>query len=304
MAPKNKGGAMVKTTNRMNCGDLLAGALPPEANDKVYLVCRVQEDAKGFRVEIDTTEPVCWLNDKYRAQFGHPDDPVVKEVQSGMNGLSLLSAGAFLWADHERMILLRRDEGAPSYAGALTEAAGRCGELPRQTMLKELNEELLVVCQADGEPKVLGLVNSAFGRHEVEQLKADQMTRRNYGRLDVHIAEAIPYTPSWLPESRVVVSIDGREADVIDGCSFYDAGNRTLEVRQSYLVPEQFFVISVHDGEPYDRAAVVAKPDEIAIHKELMVPSLQWALQCHIQAKQIAQTAPANSMSASTTPSL
>ena len=121
---------------------LLEKDYPPECEDKVYLVCEIVQTAQGWDAHLFSQDHVLWLNSSYKDTFGYSCDYVVPDLSKQMeSGKSILSAGAVVYYEN-RLVLLKRDEKAPSFSGYLNEPCGRCGELPQVTLFKELSEEL------------------------------------------------------------------------------------------------------------------------------------------------------------------
>lgn len=236
-------------------------------DDKVYLSAQIvcHSDPGIFNVFLLSRDPVVWLNAGWREKGGGRGYLVSDLQKDRQDGRSLLSAGCFLWKNDE-LVLLRRDAGAPSFAGALTEAAGRCGELPSKTMIKELNEEMLIALDLNGDKTVLGLTNSMFDMQEVLNVKA----RQHFGK--VTVVQAEPRNMPNLKSNAVRIHLDGVLVDQIDGCSWFDEANNTLEVRQSFGIPDDYTLVSVSDGEPYGREARLMTLD--ALHGERLTPCL------------------------------
>lgn len=261
--------------------DVMSGNYDPDADDKVFLTCSVKKRDHGFDVHIDSNGPAIWLDDRYRGIFGGENDLVIHDRSSG-NGfvktqkdhnLNLLSAGVMLWKD-DNIVLLKRDEGAPSYPGALTEAAGRCGELPRRTMLKELNEEILISADSNGDRVTIGLCGDKFNESEVRALREKQVARLGVNT-KIDIVKVEPNQPDRLDANLARVFLDGKIVDHIQGAHFFDDENLTLEIRQSYRLPEDIAVVEIMDGEPYNRDVFVVAPSSLSSGDLKLVPSLR-----------------------------
>ena len=272
---------------RLTVGDVLAGRIPPEARNKVYITVRVTEGSR-ITVNISSDDPVVWLNEKYRRAYGHPDDLLVPDMQAGLNpGLYLVSAGAFLWAGG-KLVLLKKDAKAPTCAGCLTEPTGRCDALPGLTAMRELNEELLVfseewnVGERTTSSVALALVHGAYiGPEHAERIKTEQLTTRSphpmaieYVGLD-HAFHAPQVTREDSEFTRVVeVYVDGVFMETLVGPHFFDLDHNTLEVRLAlYLRHANLSHCTFQDGEDYGREVQLLTVHEL-LQDRLLTPCL------------------------------
>ena len=256
-----------ETVNRrLTVADVLAGRIPAPTRDKVYVTARI-EDGDPIIVRLSGTDPVVWLNAKYRADYGSPEDFLITDMQAGAHKeLSLLSSGVFLWID-DKLALLRRDAKAPSLAGHLTEPAGRCDALAGKTGLRELNEELLVL---SGEAKLALLCDELLTIDEAIAVK------RSQGHPDK------PIEPVWLQvtdhrddpclKRTVLVYRDGKPTETIRGPHFFDRRRNTLEVRVALWLPPQYRDVVLADGEPYGRDVGLFAPGDLT--GDLLTPCL------------------------------
>lgn len=279
--------------------DLLDGNIQAGANDKVYLLCTLSSTDEGYRVDLQDTDPVVWLNERFRQAFGRSDDPLVKTVQQRdptAGQYALLSAGAFLWKE-DNLVLLQRDADAPSFAGALTEAAGRCGERPSKTLVKELNEEFLVGITQQGQPIVLGISSVDFSHADVREVKLKQLADRwpaSSGETRLEIIEAIPFYPDYFARNTASIYRNNRLLETIQGSHFLDAANNTLEIRQSYQLPKDLDIVSIVDGEPYNRPVVIQGPAYLHAINAYMTPTLDQAVKAYQRNHALNAKAPAS----------
>jgi hypothetical protein len=269
---------------RLTVADVLAGRIPAPTRDKVYVTARIK-DGDPITVHLRGTDPVVWLNAKYRADYGSPDDFLITDMQAGVhNGLSLLSSGVFLWID-DKLALLRRDAKAPSLAKHLTEPAGRCDALPGKTGLRELNEELMV---SNGEAKLALLCDELLTIDEAIAVK------RSQGHPDK------PIEPVWLQVTEhrddpclkrtVLAYRDGKPTETIRGPHFFDRRRNTLEVRVAPSLPPQYRDVVLADGEPYGRDIGLFAPSDLA--GDLLTPCLAHYARL-LSCQPAAQTVPA-----------
>lgn len=251
---------------RLHVADVLARRIPAQATDKVYISARVSKLASGYVVHIRRTDPVVWLNAQDREEFGHDGDLIVSEVQSMTYGgatpppgfLSLVSAGVFLWYGN-RLVLLRRDDKAPSFPGHLTEPAQPCHALPGETALRALNEQLKIL---EGTTLLALLRGGYLSTDEAGDIKARQTT---YGGL----IEYVGLSPSAVcnpahPSISATVYIDGVLSETLRGPHFFDKDSNTLEIRFDLALPEDRKNLSFADGGPYGREVVAVEPAELA----------------------------------------
>lgn len=261
----------MKTNQKLTVIDVLTGRIPEAVRDKVYITARVTvvEDSHTD-VNLLSTDPVVWLNEKYRHEYGRPDDLLVPDMQAGLTRkrhpeLYLLSAGAFLWAGG-KLVLLKKDAKAPTCAGCLTEPAGRCDALPGLTAMRELNEELLVVSEeSNAAERTTTSVALAFvhGTHisseHAERIKTEQLTKRSphpmaieYVVLD-NVASQTAGDDTDL--TRIVdVYLDGVFIETLRGPHFFDLDRNTLKVRLALeLRHANLSHCTFQDGEEYGR---------------------------------------------------
>lgn len=221
-----------------------------EIIDKVYLCCEISPTPQGWRVDLCSEDPVVWLNDSFKEKYGTSADYTVKQLQKREgDNKSLLSAGAFLFYDG-KLVVLKRDERAPSYAGALTEPAGRCAELPLTTVLKELNEELL----AQDLSTVYAFIHSIDMEEPLYHIRVQQLAAKNM--LDFNVGPAYLKPVKTKTSNIVEVYLDGVFCQRILGCSAFIDKDNTLEVRQAFTLVEPIR-LSFLDGEPYSRGVEI-----------------------------------------------
>lgn len=261
----------MKTNQKLTVIDVLTGRIPEAVRDKLYITARVTvvEDSHTD-VNLLSTDPVVWLNEKYRHEYGRPDDLLVPDMQAGLTRkrhpeLYLLSAGAFLWAGG-KLVLLKKDAKAPTCAGCLTEPAGRCDAMAGLTAMRELNEELLVISEeSNAEERTTTSVALAFvhGTHisseHAERIKTEQLTKRSphpmaieYVVLD-NVASQTAGDDTDL--TRIVdVYLDGVFIETLRGPHFFDLDRNTLEVRLALeLRHANLPHCTFQDGEEYGR---------------------------------------------------
>ncbi len=250
---------------RLTVADVLAGRIPAPTRGKVYVTASI-EDGDPTIVRLSGTDPVVWLNAKYRADYGSPEDFLVSDMQAGAHdGLSLLSSGVFLWIDN-KMVLLRRDAKAQSLAGYWTEPAGRCDALPLKTGLRELNEELLVL---SGGAKLAFVYDEALADEAVA-------IKKSQGGLGTPIELAQLEVPDHGDSPYLIriafVYLDGRLAETILGPHFFNRRHNTLEVRMPLSLSPQCEDVALADGEPYGRDVGLFAPSDLT--GDLLTPCL------------------------------
>lgn len=266
--------------------DVLNDNYPETAEDKIYLMGYASETEKGYRVDLFSDLPAVWLSDSHREKHnGSDSNPSVGLISCLRTDHPLwskpclISSGTFLWTNDEHLVLLKRDEKAPSYAGALTEPCGRCSEFPHITANKELNEEMCVI-NDDGELVVIQDNDiSSYCPHEI---KAAQAESKN-----ISYSEFVVEGQSWVPDSIagelnvVDVFLDDRKVASVHGLSFFDVENNTMEIRRSLIIN-----MSSHDrfidGEEYNREVHVRTISDL--EDEFCTPSLKYLSNIHLKA--------------------
>lgn len=290
----------MKTNQKFTVVDVLAGRTPVAVRDKVYITARVTViEGCHLDVNISSDDPVAWLNEKYRHEYGRPDDLLVPDMQAGLTRIGraayneqhpelyLLSAGVFLWAGG-KLVLLKKDAKAPTCAGCLTEPAGRCDALPGLTAMRELNEELLVVSEESNAAErtttsvALALVHGAYiSQEHAERIKTEQLTKRSphpmaieYVGLD-HAFHAPQVTGEDSEFTRVVeVYVDGVFMETLVGPHFFDLDHNTLEVRLALdLRHANLSHCTFQDGEDYGRDVQLLTVHEL-LQDRLLTPCL------------------------------
>ena len=283
----------MKSKPKLTVADVLAGRTPAAVRDKVYITARVTViEESHIDVNISSSDPVVWLNDKYRREYGRPDDLLVPNMQAGLTRkqypeLYLLSAGVFLWAGG-KLVLLKKDAKAPTCAGCLTEPAGRCDALPGRTAMRELNEELFVFSEEwDVEERTVSPVALAWmcdayiDSKSVEQIKLRQLATRSphlvaieYVGLDRAI-HAPQVTGEDSEFTRIVdVYLDGVFMETLAGPHFLDLDNNTLEVRLALdLRHANLSHCTYQDGEEYGREVQLLTVHELS-QERLLAPCL------------------------------
>ncbi len=260
-------------TNTFTVGDVLAGRTPAAVRDKVYITARVTVmEGSHLTVSVSSHSPVVWLNEKYRREYGHPEDLLVPDMQAGLTRtrhpeLYLVSAGAFLWVGG-KLVLLRKDPGAPTCAGYLTEPAGRCDALPGLTAMRELNEELLAISEESNVEErttssvALAFVHGAYISPEyAERIKTEQLMARSLHPMAIEYVDldCASHGPQVAENdsdfTRIVdVYVDGVFMETLVGPHFLDLDNNTLEVRLALdLRHANLSHCTFQDGEAYGR---------------------------------------------------
>ena len=260
-------------TNTFTVGDVLAGRTPAAVRDKVYITARVTVmEGSHLTVSVSSHSPVVWLNEKYRREYGHPEDLLVPDMQAGLTRtrhpeLYLVSAGAFLWVGG-KLVLLRKDPGAPTCAGYLTEPAGRCDALPGLTAMRELNEELLAISEESNVEErttssvALAFVHGAYISPEyAERIKTEQLRARSLHPMAIEYVDldCASHGPQVAENdsdfTRIVdVYVDGVFMETLVGPHFLDLDNNTLEVRLALnLRHANLSHCTFQDGEAYGR---------------------------------------------------
>ena len=258
-----------RAERRLTTSDLISGRGPTGARDKVYMAGKVMlgTDDSSVAVYLGDEHPVVWLNDKYRTTYGHPSDLTVPELQRGANpALMLISSGVFLWAG-DRLVTLRRDAAAPSYAGHLTEPAGRCDDLPGLTALRELNEEL---CISSADASLALLYDGYLLADTAGELKQAQST---YGTLVEYVA-LNQHESTAQCATLATVYVNGKPRETVLGPHVLDVQNNTLEIRLALDIPNSYKDLRFRDGETYNREIVLATPGQLAAGQP-MTPALE-----------------------------
>lgn len=244
--------------------DVLERNYPSECEDKLYLVCEIFTTEQGWDVHLFRQDPVLWLNAKYKENFGCPADFVVSELsKDSSNYKSLLSAGALLYYEG-KLVLLKRDAGAPSYAGFLNEPCGRCGELPQTTVFKELSEELGVTLKG----------SAAYFQADTDINQVSKQCHQNSIKL-IPVRLKLNNQKLGLPLNIVNIYLDFQLVQSIEGVSYFDRKNNVLEVHQVFEV-EPGQKCTFFDNENYGRE--IHLMTEVGAAKEKCVPYLEHIL--------------------------
>ena len=280
-------------TNTFTVGDVLAGRTPAAVRDKVYITARVTvTEGSRLTVSISLNGPVVWLSEKYRREYGHPEDLLVPDMQTGLTRtrhpeLYLVSAGAFLWAGG-KLVLLRKDPGAPTCAGCLTEPAGRCDALPGLTAMRELNEELLVlneewrVVERSYSMAALAFVHGGYiSLEHAKRIKTQQLTARSPHPVAIEYVDldCATHGPRMTEKDSdftciVDVYVDDVFMETIRGPHFFDIDHNTLEIRLALdLRYAGLNHCRFQDGEEYNRAVQLYTIEEL-LKGELLTPCL------------------------------
>lgn len=241
--------------------NLLTNNIPNEILDKVYLLCKIEKIGENYNVLLSKSFPVVWLNENFKNDYGSESDLTVQCVQKENKNFALLSAGCFLW-HKDKMILLKRDNKAPSYAGAIVEAAGRCGELPSLTIIKELNEEILITTLDPKGSIVLALIDDISHRDDIIRIKQKQIKDKAI-ELKIKDVELEEFYPKELAKNKVNIYKDGTFIESINGYSYYDEIDNTLEIRQSYKLNDGIELDLIFDGEPFNRQIFIKNFQEL-----------------------------------------
>lgn len=221
--------------------DVLERNYPSECEDKLYLVCEIFTTEQGWDVHLFRQDPVLWLNAKYKENFGCPADFVVSELsKDSSNYKSLLSAGALLYYEG-KLVLLKRDAGAPSYAGFLNEPCGRCSELPQTTVFKELSEELGVTLKG----------RAAYFQADTDINQVSKNCHQNSTEL-IPVKLMMNNEKLGIPLNIVNIYLDFQLVQSIEGVSYFDRKNNVLEIRQIFEV-ESGQKCTFFDNENYGR---------------------------------------------------
>lgn len=264
---------------------------PGEAGfDKIFILAKVQQDEKGdVTLFVDKETPTVALNPKVNEALGiEPPLPCVAHYQKEAEAspYMLISAGCFLWVreegkgeEEDRMILLKRDAGAPSMAGHWTEPAGRCGDLPQQVMADEAHEELAVYVRAGQEStfRPVTLENTTYQGDSPAAIKSKQSRDRSEALeaagLPLDSLDHSSAYPARLYERsgetdlyrNVTLRVAGEEKASFRAICLFDGQNNTLELRQSALIelPAKAELRAI-DGECYDRKTGLFTLAEIA----------------------------------------
>ena len=288
----------MKTNQKFTVVDVLAGRTPAAVRDKVYITARVTVmEGNHIDVNISSSDPVVWLNEKYRHEYGCPDDLLVPDMQAGLTRkqhpeLYLLSAGVFLWAGG-KLVLLKKDAKAPTCAGCLTEPAGRCDALPGLTAMRELNEELLVfseewnVEERTTSSVALALVHGAYiSAEHAERIKTEQLTTRSPHPMAIEYVglDCANHAPQITGDdsdfTRIVdVYLDGVFMETLRGPHFFDLDHNTLEIRLALdLRHANLSHCTYQDGEEYGREVQLLTVHELS-QERLLAPCLDHYVQ-------------------------
>ncbi|MFY9287038.1 MAG: hypothetical protein WAO98_00915 [Alphaproteobacteria bacterium] len=251
----------------------LSNAPHTDAINKVYATARVVVGKNSVDIDLDNT-PTVALNDSWREKSGLII-PTIHEVQARhLPGISNISGGTVLATDHgNNFITLRRDVGAPSFAGYLIEPCGRCGEVPSVTMNAELDEELFVLRSFHNEWRIVSFVD------DQKPLASSALIERQVGILknkliDLNLdPEALltrpvePVAMRWSEADfraakEITVRVGDRILEQFRAIAWFDSENNTLEMRRSMIVemPRHEMdreKVMIFDGDGFGRAVVM-----------------------------------------------
>ncbi len=265
--------------------------------DKIFILGKVRQE-KGkqgetiWRVKIESETPAVALNQKIKDKFNLKDLPIIQDIRKRkqkFKDYSLISGGSFVWLSkggNSKLVLLRRDEQAPTDPGCLTGPAGRCGEPPSSTTVNETNEELIIIKSKTASGKdhfsLLGFYRKGkISKEEIIRQKLRQV-EKIYNHLisigkedDAKLLRlirgeddicAIDISTNILKSkeddkinNKVITEVNGEEIDIIDGAvTFFDKGTNTLEIREVVNVnlPEDIEIVKTIDGETFGREVV------------------------------------------------
>lgn len=277
--------------------------------DKIFALGKVSKEGNIWRIDVNSEIPTVVLDQKVNDEFGLKS-PLVKEARNNkIEGTSLISGGSFVWIDegkNRKLILLKRDKGAPVDAGSLTGPAGRCGELPSHTTVAETNEELMIVRSklptGESRYKLLGFYRDESGKDAIIDNKLRQIEKRYNalkehgkdddakllrlirGAEDIEMLSIEQYKKSEGDRDRaekIITYIDGKEMDLIEnGTAYFDEENNTLEIREiiDVKVPDNSELVKILDGENFgdDNCGrdIILVSSLKELQNEKLVPSL------------------------------
>lgn len=270
------------------------------AENKVFVLGKVSQTERpdGTKVwEVDIADaPIVALNDKVKQELNLPETtPTVKEMRgkSLEDGFTLISGGAFLRLDTAKesaWVITKRSDDAEVDPGMRTGPAGRCDTSLSDTVLGELNQELIIVKSKTGERETNSVV--AFYRIEEQKegivsAKLSQAKRvaeklREQGKgVNAAVLEAL--TPDSFVFRKldelvgagtdtVILKSGSTVIDAMENASvFLDERNNTLEVRQILTTSfgEDEELVSVVDGEIFGDGTVAGREVELVLDGEL-----------------------------------
>lgn len=275
--------------------------------DKIFITGQIKQSKEEVIVSIASDMPTAVLNTRYKEQLRLAGIPTVGELRSNsMPPLSLVSGGAFLWlyqAGMPKLVLIRRDEQAPTEKEYLTSPAGRCSEKLPLTCLQELNEELIIVKKdldnGRVSHRVIVFAYETSSRKEIEDIKNKR--KRDLDAIKAFLTELLVFWQSVSPgkekedavnqlhneinminqieEIDVVISerntagrdiiteIDGHEIDRFRGFGLMDEINNTLEVRTIGSIPSEYEIEVIYDGDTNFHEKIINFDPSFSTHR-------------------------------------
>ncbi len=300
-----------KSTNRMeNSAALIENPIRDGeiGCDKIYILAsEVVHQGSIWTIKVHGEDPTVVLDEAKKGEFSLKNSPVVKEIRGGNGEKKLVSGGTWIWIrdneGQEFLCLMRRDDGAPVDAGCLTGPAGRCGEKLSKTSVDETNQEFVfVMSETDGKNKLLAFYRNDEDREEVIRQKmrqvgevynslmekyektGDEQSKRDaeFLRDSVRDESCLELIKMEQTSSEgldtIIMEIDGKKVDRVNGIAYMDEKNNTLEVREVVTVnlPPGSRISKVLDGEKYLRPTVLVKKEELgALLGDKLVPALR-----------------------------
>jgi len=300
--------------NLEKCGGLLKHPPKPDdpGFDKVFIQGCVEKKGNTWNITVESDTPTVALNEKIRKSLSLNQSPTVKELAvlsenrgSAVTRNSLISGGTLLWVSDEkgqqRIVLFKRDKKAMVNPLCLTSPAGRCGELPSQTTVNELNEELIIVKGSKEDKDYHKLISFYRDKGRIGQVMKKRV---------VQLEEACKRMQgSWMEDAlsqikkgravkmlnleqskditsgeQVVTVVKDKEGKVIkrdvigNAFVYFDEDNNTVEIREivKTKIPKECTVDFIIDGESPNREIFWLTPEELAKTKEKLVPAVKY----------------------------
>lgn len=274
-APENETREIQLSQNLEYSAELLKN--PPRADwpghDRFFITGHVKFENGVWQVEIGAGDPTAAIDQFANEEFG-TSSPLVSDLRrDNKSGLSLISAGSFVWFrqnQESKLVLLKRSEDAKADPGCLTGPAGRCGEKPSETIEAETREELTIAQEVLPSGKShysLMVFYQNEGRldlaidEKMRQLakrqadlkdRYEKARRRHAGQeeqliktLEIlrqirSVEDITPVNLADCPKNdgasdKVITRVGAETVDEIKNClAFFDKDNNTLEIRKAF----------------------------------------------------------------------
>jgi hypothetical protein len=184
--------------------------------DKVFITGRVERDESKKRVAVHiedgmpthASDPTALtdLNGRLGRSLDIPTTDDLKKPEWRARNVSSISAGCMIWVVpkicNRRLLVLKRDENAPSYPGRYANPGGRCDRDPMTTAAEECAQE---ICAIHRNRALLAWVDDPALRESLRSVKMEQIRgkRTELESIGVDVGLVLGREPWWMKDARL-----------------------------------------------------------------------------------------------------